>query len=389
MTKFVGILRGSAPGVHEEHPGALAPLRYPQHFQGIFACKRESLLPLIEEARRVLHALPIPEALRPCYHAVVRDNPQPSFLLLPLMFLTVAEASGGIQATHRSFLPFMMLSLEACAIVDDTVDRTPMRSERPSFPMRFGEASTAPFVSTLVSLIAQETVRLEPRLFASTMRLFSELFSLQLWERHHLYPTEDLFPRWLDNRYRENTVGVAFGLDTALLLNEHEPSPPIVPEAFGRIFQDVDDIVNILENRSAQGENDDLLMGTVTRPLLLTLEKHPALRADLSALWEVCRPMANAPVAELQRESPHSLATLEKLSRPLRQALIEVGVPGTVEQVLSDYRTCVASSPPEFRPIIHELTSTWVDRLRRCRGFELINEDQFQSMREGMPLEAA
>ncbi|MGZ3461033.1 MAG: hypothetical protein ACXU86_21300, partial [Archangium sp.] len=118
----------------------MAPLQYPQLFQGAFARRRESFTLLVEEARRVLHELPVPRALRPFYDTVVRDNPQPSFLLLPLMFLVMAEGSGGIQARHRRFLPIMMLSMEACAISDDTVDRTPMRSGRPSFPMRFGEA---------------------------------------------------------------------------------------------------------------------------------------------------------------------------------------------------------------------------------------------------------
>ncbi|PTL78258.1 polyprenyl synthetase family protein [Vitiosangium sp. GDMCC 1.1324] len=368
----------------------LVPLKYPQLFQGVFARKRESFTPLVEEARRVLHSLPIPGALRPFYDTVVRDNPQPSFMLLPLMFLTTAEASGGIQASHREFLPIFMLSMEACAILDDTVDRTPMRSGRPTFPMRFGEASTTPFVSTLIALVAREAARVDPRLLDATMRLFVELHSLQLWERHHIYPTEDLFERWLENRYRENTVGVAFGLDTALLLNGREPSPLAVQEPFGRIFQDVDDIVNILEDRGSEGENDDVLMGAVTRPLLLALERYPSLRGDLSALWETCRAKAaGTSVRELHRVTVHSHATLEKLLRPIRQAILEVGVRGTVAQVLSDYRTCVTAAPPEIRPAIQEMTSTWVDRLRRCKGIELVTEEQIRHALDGVALVAA
>ncbi|HEX8441602.1 hypothetical protein, partial [Archangium sp.] len=215
----------------------LVPLRYPRFFQGIFARQREVYTPLVEEARRVLHALPVPEKLRPFYDTVVRDNPQPSFLLLPLMFLATAEASGGIQAKHRSFLPFMMLSMEAIAISDDTVDRTPMRSGRLSFPIHFSEASATPFVSTLGSLVAREAARIDPRLLDTTMNFFVELYACQLWERHHSYPTEDMFAQWLDNRYYQSVLGASIGLDTALLLNGHETMPMSVLEPFGRIFQ--------------------------------------------------------------------------------------------------------------------------------------------------------
>ncbi len=346
-------------------------------------------MPLVEEARRVMHTLPVPERLRPFYDTVVRDNPQPSFMLLPLMFLVMGEASGGLQATHRKFLPVMMLCMEACAIVDDTVDRTPMRSGRPTFPIHFGEASTTPFVSSLVALATREAARIDPRLLDATTNLFVDLYAYQLWEKNNIYPTEPLFEQWLENRYGENTVGVAFGLDTALVLNGREPLPLSVAESFGRIFQDVDDIVNIVENRWTEGENDDLLMGAVTRPLLLALEKYPELRSDLAALWEVCRSSACASVAEVYREPTHSHPLLEQLARPIRKAVHEVGIRGTAAHVIADYRACVASTPPEYRPVIQELTSTWVDRLRRCKGIDLVTEDQVRRALDGLSLVAA
>jgi hypothetical protein len=368
---------------------AMVPLRYPNFFQGIFARQREVYIPLVEEARRVLHALPVPEKLRPFYDTVVRDNPQPSFLLLPLMFLVMAEASGGIRATHRDYLPFMMLSMEAIAISDDTVDRTPMRSGRPSFPIHFSEASTTPFVSTLVALVARESARIDPRLLDASMGSFIELYTCQLWERHHAYPTEDRFEQWLDNRYRQSVLGASIGLDPALLLNGHEPMPLGVLEPFGRIFQDVDDIVNIVEARWTEGENDDLLMGAVTKPLLVALDQCPSLRADVSALWEVCRATACTSVAEVYREPAHSHAILAKLASPIREAVLGVGIRGTTAQILSDYRTCVASTPPEFRPVLQELTFTWVDRLRRCKGVDLVTEEQIRRALDGISQEAA
>jgi hypothetical protein len=368
---------------------SLAPLRYPRFFQGIFARQREVYTPLVEEARRVLNALPQPEKLRPFYDTVVRDNPQPSFLLLPLMFLATAEASGGIKPTHQAYLPFMMLSMEAIAISDDTIDRTPMRSGRPSFPIHFSEASATPFVSTLVALVARESARIDPRLLDGAMNSIIDLFSCQLWERDHAYPTENQYEQWLDNRYLQSVLGASIGLDTALMLNDRPAMPLSVLEPFGRIFQDVDDIVNIVENRWTEGENDDLLMGAVTKPLLIALDKYPALRADVSALWEVCRATACATVSEVYREPAHSHAILAKLASPVRQAIVEVGVRGTTAQVLSDYRACVAATPPEFRPVIQELTFTWVDRLRRCKGADLLTEEQIRRALEGISREAA
>jgi len=367
----------------------LVPLRYPQLFQGLFARRRACFLPYIEEARRVLHALPVPDALRPYFDTIVRDNPQPAFLLLPLMYLATAEASGGIQPSHRRYLPALMLGMEACAISDDTLDRTPMRSGRPTFPMRFSEASSTLFLSTLVALVFGEAGRIDPRLLELTSRFFVELSAHQLWERQHHYPSEDLFGQWLENRYRQSVLGVAYGLDPALLLNGKEPLPARVPEAFGRMFQDVDDIVNLLENRGAEGENDDLLMGAVTRPLLLTLERHPALRVDVSALWDACRTTRDASVSELLRRPEHERAALERMAQPLRQALLEVGVPGTVEHVLSDYRTAVASAPPELRRVVQEMTCSWVDRLRRCKGVELVTEERIHQALGGLSLAAA
>jgi hypothetical protein len=365
------------------------PLQYPQMFQGVFARKRELFVPLVEQARQELHSLDVPPALRPFYDTVVRDNAQPSFMLLPLMFLVMAEASGGIHAVHRRFLPVLLLTMETCATVDDTVDRTPMRSGRRTFALRFGEVSSTPFVGSLVAMAAQQAARVDARLLDATLALFSELYALQLWERQNLYPTEMLFEHWLDNRYHENTLGVRFGLDTALLLNGHAPAPLAVHQSFGRMFQDVDDLVNILEDRRSQGENDDVLMGAVTRPLLVVLERYPALRADVTNLWRVCRAMTGSSAVAVHKMPAHTNPTIERLYRPVYEALCDVGVRGTVEHVLADYRTCVAAAPPLLRPVIQEMTQTWVDRLRRCKGSACVTEERMIDALEGIGQEAA
>ncbi len=362
----------------------LPPLQYPKMFQGIFARRQERFAPLIDEARHVLQGLEVPEALRPYYDTVVRDNAQPSFLLVPLIFLAFAEASGGIQAAHRRYLPAMMLCMEACATVDDTVDRTPMRSGRRTFALRFGDISATPFVGALGAMSAQMAARVDPRLLDGMLHLTTELYARQLWEKQNLYPLEGMFDRWLHNRYEETRVAVCYCMDAALLLNGHPPTPLPMAEAFSRVFQDVDDLVSILEDRRADGENDDVLMGTVTRPLMVTLARYPALRADVANLWRVCRAMTGSSAMAVHKMPAHTQPTIERLYQPLYQAMREVGIPGTVKLMIDDYRECVATAPPSLRPLMRDMTHTCMDRLRRCAGNSLFTEEQLESALEGL-----
>src|SRR5687767_11651478 len=131
---------------------ASIPLQFPKQFRGMFHRVESTYRPLLSEAMKQVHEAPIPAELRPFFAHVTVENPQPAFILIPLMFLSAAEASGGITPRHSDALPSLLLSMEVTAIADDTVDRTPMRSGRMSFPRRFGEASATPFTGALLML---------------------------------------------------------------------------------------------------------------------------------------------------------------------------------------------------------------------------------------------
>ncbi len=366
---------------------AVQPLTYPRQFRGMFTRVRESYTPLIEQARCALDEASVPSELRPFYDYVVRDNPQPSFMLLPLMFLAIADASGGITARHRKFLPPLMLALEACAVSDDTIDRTPMRSGRETFPLRFGESSATPFAGALIAMVAEQGRRIDPRAFNWTMRFFVELFSYELWERHNIYPVDTstaVLEQWLDRRYRQTGSGVAYVLDTALLLSERAPLDDEVSLAFARLFQDVDDIVNVCERRALLGENDDIKMGAVTKPLIYALERVPALREQLDATWAKCRESAAAPVGSVHDGGVLSHAEIDAAFEPVRQAVLEIGVPATVCNSLHDLRICVAGTPRALRSVMAEMAGSWVERLRRAGDHELVTEAQLSQALDGI-----
>lgn len=332
----------------------LAPLAYPRMFRGVFERTRHTYAPLLEAARAETAALAVPRGLRPYLDYVVRENPQPSFMLLPLMFLMTAEATGGVREVHRRCMPVLLLAMEALAVADDTVDRTMLRSGRPTFPARFGERSTVPFAASMVSLVTGQAYRVDPRALEHLSRLFLFLCADELWESQNLYPAPDVFERWLENRYAQSVEGAASVLDLALALNDHAPLPRPAYAAYGRVFQDVDDLINVVEDRAAVGENDDIAMGMVTFPLLHTLRERPDLLPELLASWEPRRG-ATAPPPEAPVAPPR-----------LRAAVREVGVPATVDRVLQSCRDAVACSPPTFRATMREFTATFADRLCRC-----------------------
>jgi geranylgeranyl pyrophosphate synthase len=340
--------------------GDLVPLEYPQLFRGLFADVRVRYEPLLEEGRAELRGLPIPRQLSPFYDYVVRDNPQPAFVLMPLMFLAMADAAGGIGPRHRQFLPTLMLMMEAVAVADDTVDRTPMRSGRASFPGRFDDCSSAPFVGALTALVCERARQCDERAFDLSRRFLVELFALELWEHQNVYPSHEGFEEWLRHRYRQAAIAVEIALDAALALSGHALLSREVSRAFASLCQDVDDIVNLVEYREGHGENDDLKMGIITRPLVFAVKARPALAREVASMWELYR------AARRELHSTEHSSRAQALYLTIRAEIIETGVPPAVREVLRDLRTCTEETPRELRRVMREMAAAFVDRLRRC-----------------------
>lgn len=344
------------------HP--LPSLRFPEQFQGFFRRTKHLYAPMLQNARNELAAFYYPSIADSFYGYVVRENPQPSFMLLPLMFLGVADASGGIQQTHRNYLPIMLLVMEICAVMDDTTDRTPQRSGRPTFAAAYGDHSATPLTASLVSTALTCTVERAPELLKPLTELLVELGARELWEIHNRYPDFEVFPNWLNNRYAQVTPALTYALNGAVLLNGHDILPYEVNQRFARIFQDVDDIVNVAEMREHAGENDDFKVGMVTLPLLATLQAEPSLRSDVRQLWDAYSQAQARPIGVLSEELIRINQQYEEQFERVHKALMEIGVPATLRQVIEDAELCVAASPSYIQPLMEELVLTFVDRVR-------------------------
>jgi hypothetical protein len=350
---------------------ASIPIQFPNQFRGMFQRVESTYRPLLVDALKKVHEAPIPAELRPFFDHVTVESPQPSFMLIPLMFLAAAEASGGITPRHIEALPAMLLSMEVTAIADDTVDRTPMRSGRMSFPRRFGEASATPFTGALLMLMAQHARRCSPEFSDALLQYVLRIFSMFLWERQNTYPEQATFEHWLSQRYAATGVATAFAIDSALALNGRAPLPSSVVDRFSYIFQDVDDLVGLLERRDEQGENDDLQMGIVTRPLLLSIGQRPELGTLVEQLWKEYRPLHSASLMEFQQQHAEISDRTRFLHDRLRQAMLEIGVPAAARCIIEDLRACLEETPAAIRPFLRELTLSIIDRLHRCEDPEL------------------
>lgn len=347
-------------------------IRFPELYRGVYESTRERFAPLIIEGIGAIRGMEVSDDLRPFLAYQVWENPQPSFILLSFMYLASAEASGGITERHRGYLPTVLLASELCAVADDTIDRSPFRSGRPTFPARFGDPSAAPMTSVLSTLVLRGSHH-DPRLFELTTEFLLGLSSLELWEAANTYPPSALFEAWLRHRYDQAATAIAYVLDAGLVLNDHARWDAEAVLALSRVSQDVDDVVNILEYRESEGENDDLLSGVVTKSLVRAIEAEPPLRAAVDALWKPFRELAASrpPIHEL----PARRAALNERLLPeyaaLRERIVETGVPATTRESLLDFQHAVRRSPPELRGLMRQLGGSFLDRLRRVRAVDL------------------
>lgn len=340
-------------------------LQFPDQFRGVFARSRSHLEPLIVEARDTLERLPIPPVVRPYYSYGVLEHAQPSFVLAPLMFLAMAESQGGITKKHTGYLPAFLLMVELIGILDDTVDHTPKRSGRTTYWRRFGAASAAPFSCFLFSAAVEQTMQHAPELLPLVTQMFATICASESWEHDARYPAsnEAALAMWLQRHYDAVPSAIAHSLDSALVLHGLPTLDREVYVRFAELQQDVDDIVNFVEHREDDGENDDLKMGIVTYPLLATIHADADLSAVLDRLWGPCRDLKLDldPWTAAKAGRPEIHAAYELVA----QRVAEVGVGATIEKIARDAQFAIDAASPEARACVADLVWTFVERL--CR----------------------
>jgi geranylgeranyl pyrophosphate synthase len=344
---------------------APAKLAFPERFQGVFLKSRARYEPLLVEARSTLRSMLVPSEIAPYYSYGVLEHEQPSFVLAPLMYLAMAESQGGITARHRRYLPAFLLMVELIAVLDDTVDHTPLRSGRQTYWRRFGAPSAAPFSCFLFNAALERTHETAPELAPLVTRMFASICASEVWEHDSRYPKVevDALEGWLAKHYAAVPAAIAHSLDSALVLHGREPLERTVHERFAELQQDVDDIVNFVEKRERDGENDDVKMGIVTHPLLAAVRNVRAAERALEALWSPRREHASddEAAAVLASEEVAAYATLA-------QAIEDVGIPVTLHKIADDANAAIVAASPVARPCVADLVWTFVERLCRVEA---------------------
>ncbi|MFB7868077.1 hypothetical protein [Streptomyces sp. NPDC056069] len=324
-------------------------IRFPENFKGIFESQARWYEERLTVARRDLCEMPIPEEFRPFFDFIT-ERSQPSFILLPILFLEVARESGGITDRHQDFLPALMLSMEIIAVMDDTIDGSNTRSEHQTFPGRWGAHSSTSCVAVLMSMLIQQIANSFPSLLDLTLEAVRGVGAKELREEFDRYPRHvDDFPRILENRYGQTIDGYRFVISSALRLNGMADLPRASLVPFARIGQDVDDLVNLIEDRGKQGENDDLRRGLVTSALVQALRLQPGLAVELRELWH------------LRTET--RLRRLDDIHRSIRTSMLTHGVTPVIDQITADVKTCEQAAPFYLQQLMRRAGQTWLDRV--------------------------
>lgn len=326
---------------------------FPGDFDGVFGEPALKYRSLLEEARSELRAWPVPGEFSSFYQAIVR-RAQPSFLLAPLVFLEVANACGGITERHVNFLPVVMLAMEAVAVVDDTIDSSATRSGEPTFPQRWGSRSSASCLTVLTSLIAQKSYFEESRIFDIVMEFMKDMAAKELLELHELFPGPDDFGSVLTRRHRLAADGAGFYFNCALILSGRSELSRETMIDMGRVQQDVDDLVNLLERREEAGEGDDLKLGIVTAALTEAVAVNTSLRPLIQQYWELCR-------------YEKRLSTRHAADERIRELIIADGVPIVMSKIVQAAASCVSSTPEFLQPLMRSVVSAYCDRLLRLK----------------------
>lgn len=321
--------------------------------------------PMLAEAREELRALDF-TLIREQYAYGVLEHPKPTYLMLPVMMLVVADQLGGVNERHRAYLPWLMLAMELGATLDDTVDRNPMRAGRLTYSERFGDASASSFATCLASTLSIGLLENVPEALPTVLAFFRRLSLLEVWELHGRYPANDrdVLARWNRTRSDANGPAIAMAIDVALVLHGRAALPGTTYQPFSDLMQDVDDLVHIVEDREQSGELSDLRSGVVPAGLVEAIDADPELLGLVDRLWSPYRA-----VPTTSRDAYRAgMAAQAKLDEPLyREVVARVrrhGVLPAVARIERDARRFVDGAPSELRRCLEIALTPWVERAR-------------------------
>jgi hypothetical protein len=324
---------------------------------------------MLQEARERLGSVTFPSDMAGEYSFGVLEHAQPSFMLLPLMFLSLAEKQGGITAKHRAYLPWFMLSMEVIAVVDDTLDAAMTRSGRTTYVERYGSMGALPFSHFLLATALGGAAEDIPEAVPLLAKSFTWLCSLETIEVATRYPelNEERCERLLNYHYEQAICEVMHASNAALALHGLPNFPAHLGAKIGELMQDVDDLVNLVEQREIDGENDDLKLGTVTYPLLSTLRADPEFACLLDAFW--------APYQKIQRNERQAflegLARCERMTigehKAVRERMLSIGVPLTLAKIEVDTQDCIDAAPVSLRSYVRSICLAFARRVDHMR----------------------
>lgn len=327
--------------------------------------------PTLAAAREELRGLDF-NLIRDQYAYGVLEHPKPTYLMLPVMMLVVADQLGGVGERHRAYLPWLMLAMELGATLDDTVDRNPMRAGRLTYSERFGEASASSFAMCLACTMSAGLLERVPEALPSVLAFFRNLSLLEVWEIHRRYPAVErhALARWNRVRSDANGPAIAMAIDVALILHGRSALPRTVYQPFSDLMQDVDDLVHIVEDREQSGELSDLRAGVVPAGLVDAIDADPELADLVERLWTPYRD-----VPSRARDAYRAgMAAQAKLDEPLyREVVARVrrhGVLPAVARIERDARRFVEGAPPELARCFEIAVTPWLERAQNL-GAEL------------------
>jgi hypothetical protein len=350
----------------QEVPGGPPRTEFPANFQGIFAEVRDKHGELFVQARESLRFVPMVEEFRPYFLHGVLGHAQPSFMLLALMHLALADELGGVNEYDRAYLPWNILLWEHCAILDDTLDRTPYRSGRKTYVHEFGEPSSTAMVNYLFSLVVGRSAEVSTALIPLISDYYCTFSSLLVYEFHSRYPaaTVPACERWLKLHYDAMVSALELTFNGPLALRGLPFMPRKALQHASEIMQDVDDLVNFLEQRERAGENDDIKLGNVSHALLHALRSHDATAPALEALWRLYRRIPQRSLDGFWAAYAQCGAETVPEYEAIASLVNQHGVLATANKVIEDARACVRATPEPLRRCMGEIVGSFIGRLR-------------------------